>query len=128
MTRNLTTSLELTSYYFADEIKIRILDRFLFVEAETKSGLKGVNYSTHKFKSCRKLRPNTQIDKLKAFYRDNTIRFTLLDNKLEEETEILIEKLRAWKPKPTPLPKFDPKKQENYQRFMAALKEIGMIN
>lgn len=128
MTRNLTTSLDLTSYYFHDEIKIRILDRFLFVEAETKSGLKGVNYSTQRFKSCRKLRQNIDIDKLKAFYKDNTLRFAMLDNKLEDETEIVIDKRRAWKPKPAPVPKFDPKKQENYQRFMAALKEIGMIN
>jgi len=128
MTRNLTTSLELTSYYIDHEIKIRILDRFLFVEAETKSGLKGVNYSTHKFKSCRKIRQNIDIDKLKAFYRENTIRFAMLDNMSDDEIELVIDKRRAWKPKPAPVPKFDPKKQQNYERFMAALKEIGMIN
>jgi len=128
MTRNLTTSLALTSYYFPNEIKIRILDRFLFVEAETKNGLKGVNYSTHKFKSCRKLQHNIDIDSLKAFYQDNTIRFATLDDKLEDEIEIVIDKRRAWKPKPAQPPKFDPKNQENYERFMAALKQIGMIN
>jgi len=110
MSCQLCTSLDLASFYCHDDIKIRILDRFLFMEAETKTGVKGANYSTHKFKSCRKLRHDIDTDRLKAFYRENTIRFTTLDDKQEEEIEIVIDKRRAWKPKPAPPPKFYPKK------------------
>jgi len=127
MTRQLSTSLDLASFYCHEDIKIRILDRFLFMEAETKTGLKGVNYSTHKFKSCRKLRQNIEIDRLRAFYRENSVRFTMLDDKQVDEIEIVIDKRRAWKPKPAPVPKFDPKKQQNYERYLAALRETGMI-
>jgi len=67
------------------------------------------------------------IEKLKAFYDGHFVRFTINDNKQPNETELVIDKRRARKPKPIPVQAFDKKKQENYERFMAALKEIHMI-
>lgn len=127
MARTIDTSLHLFSHYFPAEVKIRVLDEFLFIEAETKEGIKGVNFTTHKFKSCRKLRKNIDIDKLKAFYSPNSIRITSTGTRSYDEMEIIIDKRQARRMKQAPYPKFDPKKQETYEKFVHALKEIGMI-
>ena len=126
MERHIDTSLDLCSYYFAEDLKIRILDNFLIVEAERKRGIKGVNLTVHKFKTCIKMRKNVDIDKIKAFFVHNMLRITTTGAEWANETEIIIDKRQARKPKHAP-PKFDRKKQENYDRFMIALREIGMI-
>lgn len=127
MSRQFATSVELTSYYDVEHVKIYIIDRFLFVEAEKKQGLKGVNYTTHRYKHCRRLRRSLEIDKLKAFYADNYLRFTINQDKKPHETELPIDKRKAWKPKPPPPPVVDKSLEGNYDRFMFALREIGMI-
>jgi len=127
MTRQFSTSVDLCSCYDENEVKIRILDQFLFIEAEQKRGLKGVNFTSSNYKSCRRLRKTVDIENLKAFYDGHFVRFTINDNKQSDETELVIDKRRARRPKPAPAPVYDRKKQENYERFMAALKEIHMI-
>jgi len=104
-----------------------MLDQFLFIEAEQKRGLKGVNFTTHNYKSCRKLRKTMDIENLKAFYDSHFVRFTINDNKQSDETELVIDKRRVRRPTHVPVPAFDKKKQENYERFISALKEIHMI-
>jgi len=127
MSRQFTTSVDLSSCYDVEHVKIYIIDRFLFVEAEKKHGLKGVNYTTHRYKNCRRLRRSLEIDNLKAFYIDNNLRFTIKNDKQPHETELPIDKRKAWKPKPPAAPVVDKSLEGNYDRFMLALRQIGMI-
>ena len=110
-------------YFFPEDVKIRILDHFLFIEAERKTGVKGVNLTSHKFKSCIKLRKNVGASKVRAFYHRNMLRITTKDVNLTREIELTVDKRQARKPPPAPEPpKFDRKTQENYERFVQALK------
>jgi len=49
MNRKFSTLIVLSCTFDFSEIKIRIVDRFLFDEAERRYGLKGVNYTTTKY-------------------------------------------------------------------------------
>jgi len=128
MNRKFSTSNVLSHTFEYKEIKIRIVDRFLFVEADQRYGLKGVNYFTKKYKHCIRLRRSIGIDKLKAFYDGKILRVTVNEDQIEDENELLIDKRLAMKKKKAPIvPVVDRMLEGNYERFMVALKEIGMI-
>jgi len=68
MSPKFVTFMTLSNTFEIKDIKIRIVDRFLFVEAERSFGEKGNNLSKWKYKHCIHLRKSVDIDKLKAFY------------------------------------------------------------
>lgn len=41
-------------YFDTNDFHAKVIEDFLFIEAEVKHGTKGVNYTTFKFKTCRK--------------------------------------------------------------------------
>jgi len=64
---------------------------------------------------------------LKAFYDGKFLRLTVNDDETEDEIELIIDKRLAMKKKPPAVPVVDIMQKGNYERFMDALKEIGMI-
>jgi len=57
------------------EIKIRIVDNFIFVEAVREEGEKGVNFSRIMFKKCIKTDNNTILKDLMAVYKNGVVIF-----------------------------------------------------
>jgi hypothetical protein len=127
MARTIETTIFLTSRFSMEDIHMKIIDRFLFVEAEQKYGIKGINFTTWKFKACRKLPNNIDTSLIRAIFSTNVIRVTTDPdyNLLPSETELSIDKRQARKKKAEkPTSTDDPK---NYERFLEALKSIGML-
>jgi hypothetical protein len=62
MATTFQTSFCLSEYYFPRDIQIRIVHKFLIVEACRIEGIKGINYSKYKFKTCKKLPQNLDIE------------------------------------------------------------------
>jgi len=121
------TTIDLFPYFNLGDVKIYIIDRFLFVEIEQKIGLKGHNFTTFKYKHCRRLLRSVDIVRLKAFQDGKLVRFTVNDGKQADEIELTIDKARAWKKQPEKPAKFYVTIQEKYERFIIALKEINML-
>ncbi len=126
MSRSLDTSFFLPSEIFSPEhVKIRILGHFLIVEAEMSYGMKGVNLTKHNFKSCLKLRKNVDVPKIRAFLNDSVLRVTTFSD-IRHQNELLIDKRQAYVDR-RPAPKFPSEHPGNYERFVEALKAVGMI-
>ena len=124
MAGTVDTSICLAGYYFPEDIKIKVIHRYFFIEACHVEGVKGVNYTKHKFKTCRKLPQNIDVSNLKAFYSKSFIRITFSQQNVDE-IELVIDKTAAkirQKPKPV-----EHENGNNFNNFMKALKDIHMI-
>lgn len=77
----------LHSTFLPEDISVRIVHRFLFIEARKKEGVKGVNLATFTFKKCIKLSKNTDLDEIMAYYCQNMVRIGTSE---KTETEIII--------------------------------------
>lgn len=94
MARKLETSVWIANPFLTENIKIWMLDKFMFIEASKIEGLKGVNYKKHYFKMCLSVAPKTDVKNLKAFYSKNMIRFGY-GMEMTGEAELSIDKSRA---------------------------------
>jgi Hsp20/alpha crystallin family len=123
-----STAVDLAPAFIAADIRIKILDQFLFIEAERKSGIKGVNYTTWKFKVCRKLPKTIDPQSLRAFVSNGTIKISTnpFYTLTPEEMEIEIDKRQARRRKANV--KLAPSAQPRiYERFLDALKFTGIV-
>jgi len=113
-------------FYKTSEIKIRIIEKFIFIEAESSCGVNGGNFSTYKYKTCYKLDKTIDITTIKAYHSFNIVRISNAADAQNDETELCIDKRQAYIKPPEPWkPHFD--EQANYERFLVALKSIGML-
>lgn len=94
MARKLETTVCIADPFLPENIKIWMLDKFLFIEATKIEGLKGVNYKKHYFKMCLRVAPKTDVKNLKAFYSKKMIRFGY-EMEMTGEAELIIDKSRA---------------------------------
>lgn len=108
-------------YITTEQIKVRIIDKFLFVEATSTEGKKGVDFTKMTFKTCKKLSPATDTQRIRAFYDGETIKIGV---KRYRGIEILIDKRQARRPAKKK-PFFTPKNNTNYNDFVKAMHVMG---
>ena len=125
MSDKMQPPINLQGNFLAENIQIKIIHRFLIIEACRIDGVKGVNYSKYRFKTCLKLRNHTDMISLKAFYSGNMVRFGV-DKITEDEVEISIDKRMARKKKPIKQIS-EMTGSVNIDQFLQALRAVDMI-
>lgn len=114
------TTVMIMGHYFPEDVKIRIIGRCLRIDAKKEYGVKGVNYTCHKFERSIKLSKYINIDNLRCFFLLDMIR--IISARIElQGTELIVDKRRAKKYKAL-APKIDKKLQKNYEHFITGLK------
>jgi hypothetical protein len=105
-------------------VSVKIIHDLLFIEACEVYGIKGVDYTKHFFKTCKKVEYANSVP-IKAFYKRGKIRIVTQHEKKRGETEILINITRA---KTKIAEKFlGSKSSITCEEFRESLRKMGMI-
>lgn len=110
----------------AESVSVKIVDKFLFIEASESNGVKGVDCTKRFFKTCKKVDLTVPPEALKAFYRNGKIRIVDNPERKRGETQIVINIINA-KPHAK---KFEPITRKDcvtYDELMDGLRQMGMI-
>jgi hypothetical protein len=116
----------LSTKFTPSEITIKIIDKFLFIEAVKTHGVKGKNFVKHSFKTCIELPPNSNVKDLRAFYNQPYIRVGI-GELIDGEVILPIDKLLSTNSsiKPQTYLKY---RRNTPEEFEGALRLAGMID
>jgi hypothetical protein len=115
---------DLSFPYRPESVTVKIIDKFLFIEALEFHGIKGIDCTKRFFKTCKKVdyaNPTT----LKAYYKRGKIRLNCESVKKRGETEITINVTNAKSKSAETFIEF--KSRVTFEEFRESLKLMGMI-
>lgn len=116
-------SIDMSVIYPPSEIRVYIIDKFLFIEACHSKGVKGKNLQKFMFKTCVEMPLITDINRIRVFYSKNSVRISVgVAN--AEEICLPIDKSQARKVHPQTELAFY--KRNTNEEIMEAFRLVGM--